>query len=131
MSEKTTIVKGGFRATLAFLISIVALILAIVAFNRTGGEADLKAQIRDLHVKMKTLKKETAERVNKVRQETAKTLERIGIEVSKEELDREGIKTGEKVPEKVPAEGKKSGATGQQGFTASKRSIEWCKINGV
>jgi len=113
MSEKTTIVKGGFRSTLALLISIVALILAIVSFNRTGGEADLKAQIRDLHVKMKALKKETAERVNKVRQETAKTLERIGIEVSKEELDREGIKTGEKVPEKVPAEGKKSGTTGQ------------------
>jgi hypothetical protein len=95
------------------LISIVALILAIVSFNRTGGEADLKAQIRDLHVEMKTLKKETPERVNKVCQETAKTLERIGIEVSKDEPDRDGIKTREKAPEKVPAGGKKSGATGQ------------------
>jgi hypothetical protein len=51
MSQRTTIVKGGFRSTLALLISIVALILAIVSFNRTGGEADLKAQIRDFHVK--------------------------------------------------------------------------------
>ena len=77
--------RGGFRATLALIISIIALILAIVAFNRTGGQADLNAQIRDLRTKMDKMKKETSERVSKVREETAKALEKVGIGIKKEE----------------------------------------------
>jgi uncharacterized protein YlxW (UPF0749 family) len=85
MSNETKIVKGGFRATLALLISIVALVFAIIAFNRTGGEADLRAQITDLQAKLKTLRKETSEKVTRVRQETTKALEKIGVEIKKEE----------------------------------------------
>ncbi len=48
MAEEQKIVKGGFRATLALLISVVALILALVAFNRTGGQENLQARIVDL-----------------------------------------------------------------------------------
>jgi hypothetical protein len=70
MSDEKKVVKGGFRATLALIISIVALIVAIVAFNRTGGEADLNSQIKDLRAKVEKMKKETSERVNKVREET-------------------------------------------------------------
>lgn len=79
------VVKGGFRATLALLISIVALIVAIIAFNRTGGQADLNAQIKDLRTKMEKMKKETSEKVSKVREETAKALEKVGIGIKKEE----------------------------------------------
>jgi hypothetical protein len=43
MAAETKVVKGGFRATLALIISIIALVLAIVAFNRTGTEGPLKA----------------------------------------------------------------------------------------
>jgi hypothetical protein len=57
MSAETKVVKGGFRATLALIISIVALILAIVAFNQ----------------------------MSKVRDETAKALEKVGIGIKKEE----------------------------------------------
>jgi len=89
MSNEKKIVKGGFRATLALIVSIIALILAIIAFNRTGGEADLRAQISNLQAKMKTLRTETSERVNKVRQETAKALQKIGIEIEKEEIKKE------------------------------------------
>lgn len=85
MSAEQKVVRGGFRATLALIISIIALILAIVAFNRTGGQADLNAQIKDLRGKMEKMKKETTEKVSKVRQETAKALEKIGIEIKKEE----------------------------------------------
>ena len=84
MSNEKKVVKGGFRATLALIISIIALILAIVAFNRTGGQADLNAQIKDLTTKMEKMKTETSERVNKVREETAKALKKIGIDVEKE-----------------------------------------------
>jgi len=87
MSDEKKVVKGGFRATLALIISIVALIVAIVVFNRTGGEADLNAQIRDLQVRMEKMKKETSERVTKVREETAKALEKISKAVKKEEKE--------------------------------------------
>ena len=85
MPEAKKVVKGGFRATLALLISIVALIFAIIAFNRSGGEADLKAQIKDLQGKMKVMKKETSETVDKVRKETAKALKKVGIDIEKQE----------------------------------------------
>jgi uncharacterized protein HemX len=85
MSAEAKVVKGGFRATLALIISIVALILAIIAYNRTGGQANLNAQINDLRSKMEKMKTETSERVNKVREETATALEKLGKAVKKEE----------------------------------------------
>jgi hypothetical protein len=85
MSTETK-VRGGFMATRALIISIIALILAIVAFNRTGGEADLNAQIKDLQGKVEKMKKETSDRVNKVREETAKALEKMGKAIKKEEI---------------------------------------------
>jgi uncharacterized protein YlxW (UPF0749 family) len=102
MSNETKIVKGGFRASLALLISIVALVFAIIAFNRTGGEADLRAQIRDLQARVKTLRKETSEKVTRVRQETTKALEKIGVEIKKEEPKKGG--GGEKETEKKEGE---------------------------
>jgi len=89
MSNDRKIVKGGFRATLALIVSIIALIVAIVAYNRTGGEAHFKAQIKDLQATIKALKAETSDTVTKVRQETAKALEKIGIEIKKEENKEE------------------------------------------
>jgi biopolymer transport protein ExbB/TolQ len=85
MSNETKVVRGGFRATLALIISIIALIVAIVAYNRTSDEAYFKDQIKDLQARMNTLKEETSERVTKVRQETAKALEKIGIEIKRQE----------------------------------------------
>lgn len=85
MGNETKTVKGGFRATLALIISIVALIVAIVAYNRTGGEAHFKSQVKDLQATIKALKAETSDTVTKVRQETAKALEKIGIEIKKEQ----------------------------------------------
>ena len=76
--------KGGFVAILALIISIVALILAFVAFQRTGGQADLDNQISELQTKIEKIKQETTERMDKVRQETKKVLEKVGIEIKKE-----------------------------------------------
>jgi hypothetical protein len=93
MSDERKIVKGGFRATLALIVSIIALIFAIVAFNRTGGEADLRAQISELQGTIKTLRMETSEKVDKVRQETTKALKKIGVEIKKEEPKKEENKS--------------------------------------
>ncbi len=85
MNSEQKVVKGGFRATLALLISIIALILALMALNRTGGEADLTAQIRELRTRMEKMKEETSERMDRVRQETADALEGISKALKKEE----------------------------------------------
>ena len=84
MNNEKKIVKGGFRATLALIVSIIALVVAIMAFNRTGGEANLRAEISELQAKIKTLRAETSEKVDKVRQETSKALKKVGIEIKKE-----------------------------------------------
>jgi len=100
MSNETKTAKGGLRASLALIVSIIALIVAIVAFNRSGGQADLKNKINDLQSRIKTLSAETSEKVNTVRQETARVLQKIGIEIKKEgaektEGDKEQIKKQE------------------------------------
>jgi membrane protein insertase Oxa1/YidC/SpoIIIJ len=83
--EVRKIVKGGFRATLALLISLVAIILAFIAYNRTGNQAELNAKIKSLQTKMETMKNETSERLNKVREETTKALKKMGIDLKKDE----------------------------------------------
>ena len=48
MGPEKKVVKGGFRATLALIISIIALVFAVYAFNRAGGkQSDLKSKDRD------------------------------------------------------------------------------------
>ena len=74
MVEETKIVKGGFRATLALILSIIALALSIVSFNRTGGETALRAEIKNLQTKIKELS-----------QETKDTYDRISKAIKKEE----------------------------------------------
>jgi len=88
MSAETKIVKGGFRATLALLISIVALILAVMAFLRTGGESDLDARLKELQTKTEKMKKETSETMDKIRQETAKTLDNLGKKIMGKETQQ-------------------------------------------
>ena len=84
MSDERKIVKGGFRASLALVISIIALILAVIAFERTGGKNDLNIRVQDLQRKMEEIKKETAKRVDSLREETANTLEKIGKAIKKD-----------------------------------------------
>jgi len=84
MSPETKVVKGGFRATLALILSIVALIFALIAFQRTGGQTEVDARVQELQRKMEKMRQETTERVNKVRQETKQTLEKFGIDVKKD-----------------------------------------------
>ena len=98
MSRETKIVKGGFRATLALIISVIALIVAIFAFNRAGDQTSLRAQVSDLQSRIKTLSTETSEKVNMVRQETNKLLKNVGIEIEKVERGKEGVEGKESQP---------------------------------
>jgi hypothetical protein len=85
MPNETKIVKGGFRATLALIISVIAVILSVIAFNRTGGGPDLKTQLKDLQEKVGNLKQDTDKRVDKIRQDTANALQKLSEELKTKE----------------------------------------------
>ena len=96
MQEKkgpTKIVKGGFRASLALIISIIALVLSIISYTRDRNQAELNAEIKELWKKIEILKQETSERVKKMRQETAAALEKLGIDMKKDEQKTEDSKS--------------------------------------
>ena len=83
--EQTKIVKGGFRATLALLISVIALIISIVAYYKAADQADFNAKITDIQNKLEKIKEDTADRVNKIRQETTNVIDKLGIEIKRHE----------------------------------------------
>lgn len=85
MSAERKIVKGGFRATLALIISIVALILSIMAYTSTGREEDLGARIKDLQTRMESMKQESTKQIDKLRGETANALEKLSNAVKKKD----------------------------------------------
>ncbi len=85
MAQETRIVKGGFRSTLALVLSIVALVISLISYGRTGGQLDLNAQMQELRSTVSTVRKETAGQIDRMRQETANALERLS----------ESLKTGE------------------------------------
>jgi uncharacterized membrane protein (DUF106 family) len=94
MAEKMQkIVRGGFRATMALIIAIIALIFSIISYQRTGGMGGLKDEIKALQGKTETLKKETIQQVEKLeektkklKQETGEALEKLGKTLKLEEV---------------------------------------------
>ena len=85
MASDRKVVKGGFRATLALVISVIALILSIFAYNSSAREDELNARIQGLRANLEKIKQENAKQIDKLRDETANALERMGKAVKKKE----------------------------------------------
>jgi hypothetical protein len=85
MAQETKVVKGGFRATLALILSVIALILSFWAYSTTGKQEDLKARIKDLQATIEVMKQETAKKMDTLRSETADTLDKLSKSLKKEE----------------------------------------------
>ncbi len=85
MTQETKVVKGGFRATLALIISVIALILSFMAYNSTGKEEDLKDRIKDLQTTIEVMKQETSKKIDRMRSETVDTLEKLSKSLKKEQ----------------------------------------------
>ena len=51
---------------LTFIIAVIALVLAIVAFRRTGGMSDLKEEVNSLDSVTETLREKTANAFEKM-----------------------------------------------------------------
>ena len=84
MAQETKVVKGGFRATLALIISVIALILSFLAYNSTGKEEDLRGRIKDLQGTIEAMKQETSKKLDMLRNETVDTLEKLSKLLKKE-----------------------------------------------
>ena len=71
--------KGAsFLSFLTFIIAVAALVLSIIAYNRSGGTvANLKSELRDFQFKVEDLKKDTARQLKEAKEETAKAIERF------------------------------------------------------
>ena len=85
MAQGTKVVKGGFRATLALIISVIALILSFLAYSSTAKEEDIKARIKELQGTIEVMKQETSKKMDTLRNETADTLEKLSKSLKKEE----------------------------------------------
>jgi len=89
MAEPTKIVKGGFRATLALIISVIALLISIFGYTTSERQKDLNARIQDFQTKMEKMKAESSEQIDKLRNETAKALEMMSNAVKNEGKESE------------------------------------------
>jgi len=85
MAQETKVVKGGFRATLALIFSVIALILSFLAYSTTGKQEDLKARIKDMQATIEVMKQETSKKMDTLRSETADTLDKMSKSLKKEE----------------------------------------------
>ena len=85
MGDEKKLVKGGFRATLALLISVIALILSIVAYTATTKEEDVNTRIKNLQSSLEKMKQESSKQLEKLRDETGNALEKLGKVVKKKQ----------------------------------------------
>jgi predicted PurR-regulated permease PerM len=83
MAEAKKVVKGGFRATLAIIISIIALIVSIAAYNATSREDKLTEGIKTLEQNLDSFKKDSMSQIDKLRNDTADMLEKLKEVVQK------------------------------------------------
>jgi len=84
MAQETKVVKGGFRATLALIISVIALVLSFLAYSTTGKEEDLRGRIKELQGTVEAMKQETSKKLDMLRSEFADTLKKLSNSLKKE-----------------------------------------------
>jgi len=87
MAEPKKIVKGGFRATLALIISVIALFISIFSYTSSERENDLKVRIQEFQTTMEKMKTESAQQIDKIRSETAEALEKMSNAVKNKEKE--------------------------------------------
>jgi peptidoglycan hydrolase CwlO-like protein len=90
-NQPTKIVRGGFRANLALLISIISLIISVMAYYKTADQADFNAKVTDIQNKLERIKEDTSDRVTKIRQETTKLIDKLGVEIKRHENEIDNI----------------------------------------
>lgn len=62
---------------LTLIIAVVALVIAVLAYMRTGGIEDLRSQVKTMGTKTDTLRAKTADATESLRVKTADALDRL------------------------------------------------------
>jgi len=83
LANEKKVVKGGFRSTLALIISIIALVFSLLAYNQIRSQKDLNRELKSLQKKLQELTAETSEKLEKVKADTGEALEKLGKSVKK------------------------------------------------
>jgi hypothetical protein len=78
MTPERRTMKGSFLTTVTLLISIIALLLSLIAFQRTGGNDNMSLELKDLQAKIDKISSETVKRIDALREETAEIIEKVG-----------------------------------------------------
>ena len=66
MAGEKNVAKGSFSSRLALVLSIIALVLSIVAYNRTGVQNQFATDIKRIETRMQELKQETKKALDKI-----------------------------------------------------------------
>ena len=90
MKDDKRSVRSGFIATLALVISIIALIVSLMAFNKTVTQAEMYDEIRTLHEGLLTGTKQASEKLEKMLKKTGDALEKIS-----DKIEQKGKTEGE------------------------------------
>ncbi len=85
MSAHRTNQAGGLRSTLAFLMSLVALILSFLAYTASDRESQLTGHIEELQEKLDGVKIESAKKIDELRNETSEALSKMSHALKKDE----------------------------------------------
>jgi hypothetical protein len=66
---------------------MLALAISLIAFNQAGNHRGLKVEIENLQEKMAEVKEETADRLERIRQETGQAFGKIGEAIKIEDSE--------------------------------------------
>lgn len=100
MSAERTKQVGGFRSTLAFIMSLVALVLSFLAYTGAKDESQLTGHIEELQTKLDKMKAESAQKIDELRNETSEALNNMSksIKVKREGKGEKDSKDNSWVP---------------------------------
>ena len=84
MAEEKKIVTGGFRATLALIIAIIAIIISIIAYDHSSENNTMRKQVDNLKATVQEMKNETSQKLDDVRRQTADALENLSKKLKEE-----------------------------------------------
>lgn len=85
MAQPTKIVKGGFRATLALILSLGALAVSLFTYATSSREEGLEARLQELQSAMETLRAESADQLDTIRRQTAEALDSLSDTIRRDE----------------------------------------------
>jgi hypothetical protein len=62
-----------------------------MVYYKTADQADFNAKITDIQDKLEKIKKDNSDKVATIRQETVKLIDKLGVEIERDEKNQDAI----------------------------------------